>query len=139
MRILNPLVVLLAASTSTSTSTSAVASSSEHSPSKTELDGHYVTRQVAAVIITQNETASDHINQAKDDRLTHVQTYDVHSDRWLGPLIGLKKIVIPNVDATVAVRTPRLKARNEGSLGRAPWYGMAFGLTCTTLAAVMLG
>lgn len=136
MRILNPLVVLLAASTSAVASSS---SSSEHSPSKTELDGHYVTRQVAAVIITQNETTSDLINQAEDERRTHVQTYDVHSDRWLGPLIGLKKIVIPNVDAKVTVRTPRLKARNEGSLGRAPWYGMAFGLTCTTLAAVMLG
>jgi hypothetical protein len=32
-----------------------------------------------------------------------------------------------------------LEARSEGSLGQTPWIGMAIGLTCTALAAVMLG
>ncbi|KAF3384420.1 hypothetical protein F1880_002896 [Penicillium rolfsii] len=32
-----------------------------------------------------------------------------------------------------------LLARSEGSLGQTPWIGMAIGLTCTALAAVMLG
>ncbi|RMJ21751.1 hypothetical protein PHISP_07381 [Aspergillus sp. HF37] len=31
------------------------------------------------------------------------------------------------------------QVRSEGSLGQTPWIGMAIGLTCTTLAAVMLG
>lgn len=32
-----------------------------------------------------------------------------------------------------------LQARSEGTLGQTPWIGMAIGLTCTALAAVMLG
>ncbi|KAJ5083607.1 hypothetical protein N7456_013034 [Penicillium angulare] len=32
-----------------------------------------------------------------------------------------------------------LQARSEGSLGQTPWIGMAIGLTCTALAAAMLG
>lgn len=32
-----------------------------------------------------------------------------------------------------------LQARSEGTLGQAPWIGMAIGLTCTALTAVMLG
>lgn len=32
-----------------------------------------------------------------------------------------------------------VQARSEGSLGQTPWIGMAIGLTCTALAAVMLG
>lgn len=32
-----------------------------------------------------------------------------------------------------------LQVRSEGSLGQTPWIGMAIGLTCTALAAVMLG
>lgn len=35
--------------------------------------------------------------------------------------------------------TKSLRARSEGTLGQAPWIGMAIGLTCTALAAVMLG
>lgn len=31
------------------------------------------------------------------------------------------------------------QVRSEGTLGQTPWIGMAIGLTCTTLAAVMLG
>ncbi|KAL4807648.1 hypothetical protein BDV18DRAFT_135732 [Aspergillus unguis] len=32
-----------------------------------------------------------------------------------------------------------LTKRSEGTLGQTPWIGMAIGLTCTTMAAVMLG
>ena len=32
-----------------------------------------------------------------------------------------------------------LQTRSEASLGQTPWIGMAVGLTCTALAAVMLG
>lgn len=35
--------------------------------------------------------------------------------------------------------TKSLRARSEGTLGQTPWIGMAIGLTCTALAAVMLG
>ncbi|PYH44016.1 uncharacterized protein BP01DRAFT_358186 [Aspergillus saccharolyticus JOP 1030-1] len=35
--------------------------------------------------------------------------------------------------------TKTLRARSEGTLGQTPWIGMAIGLTCTALAAVMLG
>ncbi|KAL2838274.1 hypothetical protein BJY01DRAFT_220073, partial [Aspergillus pseudoustus] len=34
--------------------------------------------------------------------------------------------------------TAELTKRSEGTLGQTPWIGMAIGLTCTTLAAVML-
>lgn len=44
-------------------------------------------------------------------------------------------------DSTVGQLGTRnvLQARSEGSLGQTPWIGMAIGLTCTALAAVMLG
>lgn len=44
-------------------------------------------------------------------------------------------------EATVSKSAARhvLQARSEGTLGQAPWIGMAIGLTCTALAAVMLG
>ncbi|KAL2856986.1 hypothetical protein BJX68DRAFT_263512 [Aspergillus pseudodeflectus] len=35
--------------------------------------------------------------------------------------------------------TAELTKRSEGTLGQTPWIGMAIGLTCTALAAVMLG
>ncbi|KAJ5102098.1 hypothetical protein NUU61_004320 [Penicillium alfredii] len=45
------------------------------------------------------------------------------------------------VDETPGARGARqvLQARSEGTLGQTPWIGMAIGLTCTALAAVMLG
>lgn len=47
--------------------------------------------------------------------------------------IGLRALVTsPGV-------TKSLRARSEGTLGQTPWIGMAIGLTCTALAAVMLG
>ncbi|RAK79271.1 uncharacterized protein BO72DRAFT_457380 [Aspergillus fijiensis CBS 313.89] len=41
--------------------------------------------------------------------------------------------------AASARDTKALRARSEGTLGQTPWIGMAIGLTCTALAAVMLG
>lgn len=46
-----------------------------------------------------------------------------------GSLFGLGK----------TTTTKSLQARSEGTLGQSPWIGMAIGLTCTALAAVMLG
>lgn len=51
---------------------------------------------------------------------------------------------IVDSDATIITIDKRearhiLQARSEGSLGQTPWIGMAIGLTCTALAAVMLG
>lgn len=42
---------------------------------------------------------------------------------------------LPNIQNTHNL----LRVRSEGSLGQAPWIGMAIGLTCTALTAVMLG
>jgi hypothetical protein len=84
-------------------------------------------------MITQTE-AADSMHAMADDTFAHTPS----SDRWLGPLVGLKTFT-QDIGARVTVRAPRLKARNEGALGQAPWYGMAFGLACTTLAALMLG
>lgn len=41
--------------------------------------------------------------------------------------------------AATTGETKALRARSEGTLGQTPWIGMAIGLTCTALAAVMLG
>ncbi|KAJ5159695.1 uncharacterized protein N7482_006699 [Penicillium canariense] len=53
---------------------------------------------------------------------------------------------IAELDAGIAIldtRSPRRisvpQVSSEGSLGQTPWIGMAIGLTCTALAAVMLG
>ncbi|KAL4912265.1 hypothetical protein BDW62DRAFT_215152 [Aspergillus aurantiobrunneus] len=53
-------------------------------------------------------------------------------------------ITIPLLRGTaLSLRTRRssteLTKRSEGTLGQTPWIGMAIGLTCTTMAAVMLG
>lgn len=84
-----------------------------------------------SLIIAQPDAAAIH-NMA--DGALHSQS----SDRWLGPLVGLKSFT-EDVGATRLTLRSRSKARNEGALGQAPWYGMAFGLACTTLAALMLG
>lgn len=52
--------------------------------------------------------------------------------------------LVPLVDPSDTSMTRRsarhvLQARSEGSLGQTPWIGCAIGLTCTALAAVMLG
>ncbi|PLB40614.1 uncharacterized protein BDW47DRAFT_101424 [Aspergillus candidus] len=57
-------------------------------------------------------------------------------DPWPAPAkghIGLGTLT-PSPGATKSLR-----ARSEGTLGQTPWIGMAIGLTCTALAAVMLG
>ncbi|PLN77061.1 hypothetical protein BDW42DRAFT_177612 [Aspergillus taichungensis] len=57
-------------------------------------------------------------------------------DAWPAPAkghIGLGTLT-PSPGATNSLR-----ARSEGTLGQTPWIGMAIGLTCTALAAVMLG
>ena len=57
-------------------------------------------------------------------------------DQWLEPSrgnIGLRALAAP------PGVTKSLRARSEGTLGQTPWIGMAIGLTCTALAAVMLG
>ncbi|KAL4980071.1 hypothetical protein BDW66DRAFT_125565 [Aspergillus desertorum] len=53
-------------------------------------------------------------------------------------------IAIPLLRRTpLSLRARRLSTeltkRSEGTLGQTPWIGMAIGLTCTTMAAVMLG
>ncbi|EAW14476.1 uncharacterized protein ACLA_075140 [Aspergillus clavatus NRRL 1] len=57
-------------------------------------------------------------------------------DQWPEPArgsIGLGAL------ETAPGSTKSLRARSEGTLGQTPWIGMAIGLTCTALAAVMLG
>lgn len=108
--------------------------SADSPTSKSELgDTHHATQRSPSAIITQTE-AADSIHVMAEDSFAHTHS----SDRWLGPLVGLKTFT-QDIGARVTVRAPRLKARNEGALGQAPWYGMAFGLACTTLAALMLG
>ncbi|KAE8388661.1 hypothetical protein ETB97_009667 [Aspergillus alliaceus] len=57
-------------------------------------------------------------------------------DQWPEPSSG--SIGLGTLTASAGV-TKSLRARSEGTLGQTPWIGMAIGLTCTALAAVMLG
>ncbi|GES60089.1 hypothetical protein ATEIFO6365_0002042100 [Aspergillus terreus] len=57
-------------------------------------------------------------------------------DQWPAPLRG--SIGLGSLRASTGM-TKSLRARSEGTLGQTPWIGMAIGLTCTALAAVMLG
>jgi hypothetical protein len=57
-------------------------------------------------------------------------------DQWPEPSSG--SIGLGTLTASPGV-TKSLRARSEGTLGQTPWIGMAIGLTCTALAAVMLG
>ncbi|OGM39552.1 hypothetical protein ABOM_011727 [Aspergillus bombycis] len=57
-------------------------------------------------------------------------------DQWPQPSSG--SIGLGTLTASAGV-TKSLRARSEGTLGQTPWIGMAIGLTCTALAAVMLG
>ncbi len=100
----------------------------------------FLAAAVVATTTSQSESAQQSIIITQSDAAIHSMADNslrTQSDRWLGPLIGLKAFT-EDVGARVTLRT-RLKARNEGALGQAPWYGMAFGLACTTLAALMLG
>ncbi|RAL04771.1 uncharacterized protein BO80DRAFT_441622 [Aspergillus ibericus CBS 121593] len=57
-------------------------------------------------------------------------------DQWPEPASGT--IGLGTLAASTG-KTKALRARSEGTLGQTPWIGMAIGLTCTALAAVMLG
>lgn len=119
MKISNTLAVVLLSA--------AVVSADTATTSQSETGNHHTTSK--SMLISQ----TDSIHSMADDSF-HTQS----GERWLGSLTGLK-IFTQDVSTRVTVRLPRLKARSEGALGQAPWYGMAFGLACTTLAAVMLG
>ncbi|KKK14927.1 hypothetical protein ARAM_004803 [Aspergillus rambellii] len=54
------------------------------------------------------------------------------------PLLSRTKLSLRSLRSSTGL-TKSLRARSEGTLGQTPWIGMAIGLTCTTLAAVMLG
>lgn len=58
--------------------------------------------------------------------------------RWLATSMSATGLAClkEKIGATWTVRSRIVKARSEGLT---PWYGMALGLMCTTLAAVMLG
>lgn len=124
MKLSSPVAVLLLATV--------VAADSPISRSELGNTQHGAQR-LPSVVITQTE-AADTMHAMADDSFTHTHS----SDRWLGPLVGLKTFT-DDIGSRVTVRAPRMKTRNEGALGQAPWYGMAFGLACTTLAALMLG
>lgn len=124
MKVLSPVALLLLST----------AVSADSPSSRSELGNtRHVTQHAPSVIFTHAE-AADSIHAIPDDSYTHTGS----SDRWLGPLVGLKSFT-QDIGARVTVRAARVKTRNEGTLGQAPWYGMAFGLACTTLAALMLG
>ena len=58
----------------------------------------------------------------------------------IAPREQLVPLVDPNEAASSQISARHvLQVRSEGTLGQTPWIGMAIGLTCTALAAVMLG
>ncbi|KAL4944163.1 hypothetical protein BDV06DRAFT_187981 [Aspergillus oleicola] len=72
------------------------------------------------------------------EQMLHIQVADTQAKP--------DTISIPLLRRTaLSLRTRRSSAgaeltkRSEGTLGQTPWIGMAIGLTCTTMAAVMLG
>ncbi|KAL4909272.1 hypothetical protein BDW74DRAFT_174477 [Aspergillus multicolor] len=74
--------------------------------------------------------------QSEAQQMLHLQVADAPTKA--------DTIAIPLLRRTaLSLRTRRssteLTKRSEGTLGQTPWIGMAIGLTCTTMAAVMLG
>ncbi|RDW78606.1 uncharacterized protein DSM5745_05458 [Aspergillus mulundensis] len=74
--------------------------------------------------------------QSEAQKMLHLQVADAQTKP--------DTIAIPLLRRTaLSLRTRRssteLTKRSEGTLGQTPWIGMAIGLTCTTMAAVMLG
>ncbi|KAL6239724.1 hypothetical protein BDW75DRAFT_198128 [Aspergillus navahoensis] len=74
--------------------------------------------------------------QTEAERMLHLQLADTQANS--------DTIALPLLRRTaLSLRTRRssteLTKRSEGTLGQTPWIGMAIGLTCTTMAAVMLG
>lgn len=75
--------------------------------------------------------------------VTYTQTFASVPDQWASPssgTIGLGTLTASSSSSSSST-TKAVKARSvsEGTLGQTPWIGMAVGLTCTALAAVMLG
>lgn len=67
-----------------------------------------------------------------------------HRSPSIPETLAVREQLLPRTDPNEATRSKLgarhvLQARSEGTLGQAPWIGMAIGLTCTALAAVMLG
>ncbi|CRG83721.1 hypothetical protein PISL3812_01076 [Talaromyces islandicus] len=97
--------------------------------------------QQPAVMVTHNPV---HQKQTHDSIYTTQQQQSnfesVPVRRWLATSMSATGLgfLKEKLGATWTVRS-RIKARSEGALGQTPWYGMALGLMCTTLAAVMLG
>lgn len=85
-----------------------------------QLDAH----QLAQVAIVQPSQADPQADPADAAIATAVPN---QGTMGLGTLTGSRG----------ATKTHQV--RSEGTLGQTPWIGMAIGLTCTTLAAVMLG
>ncbi|PWY88982.1 hypothetical protein BO70DRAFT_393500 [Aspergillus heteromorphus CBS 117.55] len=81
-----------------------------------------------------------------DDSTLHLEVRQVQAvadsdatrvlDQWPEPASGT--IGLGTLTSSPG-KTKALRARSEGTLGQTPWIGMAIGLTCTALAAVMLG
>ncbi|QKX57917.1 uncharacterized protein TRUGW13939_05037 [Talaromyces rugulosus] len=70
----------------------------------------------------------------------HSNLDSVPARRWLATSMSATGLVLKEKFGTTWTLRSRIsKARSEGALGLTPWYGMALGLMCTTLAAVMLG
>ncbi|KAH8696677.1 hypothetical protein BGW36DRAFT_360494 [Talaromyces proteolyticus] len=79
--------------------------------------------------------------QTEADDSLYIQAIEPAQSPWLAAATndgtGLEPLK-DKIGATLTIRS-RLKARSEGALGKTPWIGMAMGLMCTTLAAVVLG
>lgn len=109
----------------------------------------------APTVVTQVDSVTTIWEPTRNDAgdvyyapVTYTQKFADVPDQWpepssgsigLGTLTG-KIGVTKTIEARDAAATKgALKARSEGTLGQSPWIGMAVGLTCTALAAVMLG
>lgn len=72
-----------------------------------------------------------------------VQTFAAVPEQWPLPMTGAIGLGTLSSQAGPPSSTPvvarSLKARSEGTFGQTPWIGMAVGLICTGVAAVMLG
>ncbi|KAJ9295204.1 hypothetical protein DTO271G3_6374 [Paecilomyces variotii] len=70
--------------------------------------------------------------------VTYTQTFAAVPDQWPAPSSG--SIGMGTLTGTIgATKTMKARSVSEGTLGQTPWIGMAVGLTCTALAAIMLG
>jgi hypothetical protein len=96
------------------------------------------------VVVTHNHLPVHQKPEPDSIIYTHQQHSNfesVSARRWLATSMSATGLGVlkEKFGTTWTVRSRISKARSEGALGLTPWYGMAFGLMCTTLAAVMLG